>query len=61
MANIDYLNDHKEHCENDPDYARAVLIQHMLILGDDIEKIAKLYEHMKVELNALLEKRGEDK
>lgn len=61
MINMDYLDDHKKHCENDLDYARGVLIQHMLILGDDIEKIVKLYQHIKVELDALLENGGERK
>ena len=61
MANTNYLDDHKKHCENDLDYTRGVLIQHMRILGDDIEKIVKLYEHMKVEIDALLEKGGENK
>lgn len=36
-------------------YTRKILKQHIQILGDDIEKIVNLYEHIKIELDALLE------
>lgn len=56
MDNLVYFADHEKHCKEDPDYTRRILKQHMQILGNDIEKIANLYELMKMELEALLEK-----
>lgn len=55
MDNINYFVNHKKECKENSNYTREILKQHIQILGDDIEKIVNLYEHIKIELDALLE------
>ena len=57
MDNINYFVNHKKECKENPDYARKILKQHMQILDNDIEKIANLYELIKIELEVLLEEK----
>lgn len=55
MDNTKYFIDHEKRCKENPNYTRAILKQHLQILGEDIEKIVSLYEHIKIELKVLLE------
>lgn len=60
MDNTNYFVNHKKHCKEDSDYTRRILKQHMQILDNDIEKIANLYELIKIELEALLEEKEKE-
>ena len=60
MNNTNYFVNHKKECKEDSNYNRAILMQHIQILGGDIEKIVNLYEHIKVEVEALLEEEGKE-